>query len=167
MIFNFYHLQQKKGTIMYIYVASSWCNNYHNAFIYHLQKLKFDVYDFRAPAPGEYGFTWDAAVNTDSKLKGVPLFLETLCQPLSEKGFKLDFSAMMRAHICILLLPCGRSAHLEAGWMKGNGRKLIVYFPSKKMEEFEPELMYKMADYLTCDFDKVIYILNEERNKIS
>lgn len=36
---------------------------------------------------------------------------------------------MKWADTCVLALPCGRSAHLEAGWMSGAGKKLIVYMP--------------------------------------
>lgn len=48
----------------------------------------------------------------------------------------------------MLVLPCGRSAHTEAGWMAGRGKKVVVYIP--KMEE--PELMYKL-------FDRVVEVL--------
>lgn len=42
----------------------------------------------------------------------------------------------------VLVLPCGRSAHTEAGWFAGRGLKTIVYMPGKQ----EPELMYKLFD---------------------
>jgi hypothetical protein len=41
----------------------------------------------------------------------------------------------------VLLLPCGRSAHLEAGWAAGAGRRVVVYTRDGE----EPELMYKMC----------------------
>ena len=28
---------------------------------------------------------------------------------------------------CVLVLPCGRSAHLEAGWCCGKGKLVYVY----------------------------------------
>jgi hypothetical protein len=40
----------------------------------------------------------------------------------------------------IIVLPCGRSAHTEAGWFAGKGRTTIAYIPEKQ----EPELMYKL-----------------------
>ena len=51
-------------------------------------------------------------------------------------------SAIERADVCVLVLPCGRSAHAEAGWMKGKGKKTIVYMPEKQ----EAELMYRLFD---------------------
>ena len=41
-----------------------------------------------------------------------------------------------------LVLPCGASAHSEAGWMKGAGKKVIVY----RNRPQRPELMYKLFD---------------------
>ena len=40
----------------------------------------------------------------------------------------------------MLVLPCGRSAHTEAGWMAGAGKRVVVYIP----EMVESELMYKL-----------------------
>ena len=62
--------------------------------------------------------------------------------PIAQAGFKSDFDAMQWADVCVLVLPCGRSAHSEAGWMKGAGKKVIVY----QIWEEEPELMYKLFD---------------------
>ena len=41
----------------------------------------------------------------------------------------------------VLLMPCGRSAHLEAGWAIGAGKPTAILLSAG-----EPELMYKMAD---------------------
>ena len=59
------------------------------------------------------------------------------------------------ADACVLVLPCGRSAHTEAGWMAGRGKKVVVYIP--KMEE--PELMYKLFDKVAGTLDEVIKAL--------
>ena len=63
--------------------------------------------------------------------------------------------ALERADACVLVLPCGRSAHTEAGWMAGRGKKVVVYIP--KMEE--PELMYKLFDKVAGTLDEVIKAL--------
>jgi nucleoside 2-deoxyribosyltransferase len=41
---------------------------------------------------------------------------------------------------CVLVMPCGRSAHLEAGFAIGAGKPTAIL-----ISEGEPELMYKMA----------------------
>ena len=53
---------------------------------------------------------------------------------------------------CVLVLPCGRSAHTEAGWMSGAGRKVIAYIP----EMGEPELMYKLFDAVVGNLEDLL-----------
>ena len=77
-------------------------------------------------------------------------YAEGLSHPLAEKQFKADLNALEWADTCVLVRPCGRSAHTEAGWMAGKGKRVIVYIP----EMVEPELMYKL-------FDKVVGSLED------
>lgn len=50
-----------------------------------------------------------------------------LQHPSSERQFQADLDALRWADTCLLVLPCGRSAVTEAGWMKGSGKRTIVY----------------------------------------
>ena len=81
-----------------------------------------------------------------------------LCSMLSntgaaaEKQFANDMEALEWADTCVLVLPCGRTAHTEAGWCKGRGMKTIVYIP--KMEE--PGLMYKLFDAVTDSIEGIM-----------
>ena len=59
---------------------------------------------------------------------------------------------MKWADVCILLLPSGRSAHTEAGWMKGNRKKVYVLMIDKE----EPELMYKIYDNIFCKLNDLL-----------
>ena len=60
-----------------------------------------------------------------------------MSHPLAERQFEADLEALKQADICVLGLPCGRSAHTEAGWMAGAEKRVIAYIP----EMVEPELM--------------------------
>ena len=62
---------------------------------------------------------------------------------------------MRWADTCVLVLPCGRSAHTEAGWMAGSGKHVIAYIP----ETVEPELMYKLFDAVVGDLDELVKVL--------
>ena len=55
----------------------------------------------------------------------------------------------------MLVLPCGRSAHTEAGWFAGKGIKTVVYIPEKQ----EPELMYKLFDAVVDSVDGLLAAL--------
>ena len=50
----------------------------------------------------------------------------------------------------------GRSAHTEAGWMAGAGKRVIAYIP----EMVEPELMYKLFDAVVGDLDELVKVLD-------
>jgi hypothetical protein len=50
------------------------------------------------------------------------------------------------------VLPCGRSAHAEAGWFAGRGAQVVVYIPERQ----EPELMYKLFHAVSCSLDELI-----------
>ena len=70
-------------------------------------------------------------------------------------GFNLDFDAMQWADTCVLVLPCGRSAHLEAGWFVGCGLNVHIL----SLEMMEPELMYKMVTGIYGDVVELLEAL--------
>jgi len=57
--------------------------------------------------------------------------------PVAKAGFALDKAGMDKADCCVLVLPSGRSAHLEAGYMAGEGKPVFTLV----LEPCEPELM--------------------------
>ena len=147
-----------------IYVASSWRNNYQPDVVNELMIAGHEVYDFKNPHdvnPLELnpqktkGFSWSEI--TDKIYDSFGVYKETLDHPIAAAGYKKDMDAMLWADVCVLVLPCGRSAHLEAGWFAGMGKPCLVYFP----EYDEPELMVKMCNLITEDFSDVIGWLNE------
>lgn len=125
---------------MKIYLASSWRNTFQAEVLSLLRRAGHEVYDFKNPAPDNTGFGWrqtiDRPITTGTDL------LEALAHPRACEGFGFDFNAMKWAEACVLLLPCGNSAHLEAGWFAGQGKPVAVYCPELR----EPELMYKCFD---------------------
>ena len=124
-----------------IYVASSWRNAYQPEVVKRLREAGHEVYDFRNPEDNPGGFHW-SDVSDAWQEWSVDEYISNLHHPVAEKGFKADLDAMLWADSCVLVLPCGRSAHAEAGWFAGRGLKTIVYIPEKQ----EPELMYKIFD---------------------
>ena len=71
------------------------------------------------------------------------------------RQFHNDIKAMEACDACVLVLPCGRSAHTEAGWFAGRGKKTVVYIP----ERLEPELMYKLFDGVCCTMEELVETL--------
>lgn len=126
---------------MKIYVASSWRNEYQPSVVLDLRDAGHEVYDFRNPTKEQYGFSW-SEIDEDWQQWPPEHFIKALEHPIAERGFGFDYMAMQWADACVLVMPCGRSAHLEAGWFAGAGKHLFVLLPP---DTHEPELMYKLA----------------------
>lgn len=149
---------------MKIYVASSWRNEYQQIVVNHLRGIGHEIYDFRNPSENDKGFAW-SDIDKDWTDWTSDQYKKALEHPVAEKGFKNDFDAMKWADCCVMVLPCGRSANTEAGWMKGVGKKVFVFQPIKQ----EPELMYKIYDGIITSFVELnntfINIKNHENTK--
>ncbi len=130
---------------MKIYVASSWRNEYFPNIVSILREAGYEVYDFRNPGDGGDGFRWSDV--SDKWLEWSPAEYrdELMNNPKCDRQFANDLNAMESCDACVLLLPSGRSAHTEAGWFSGRGKKVIVHIPIKQ----EPELMYRLFDAVT------------------
>lgn len=144
---------------MHLYVASSWRNHKQQDVVMSLRADGHDVYDFMHPPGGDHlGFSW-ADVDPEWRSWTMPQYLDALQHPIAQAGFDSDYNAMERSHACVLVLPCGRSAHLEAGWFVGAGRPLFVLLDddeyTARLADGEVhsviELMYKMAVLTTPD----------------
>ncbi len=128
---------------MRIYVASSWRNKYQPTVVAALRGAGHEVYDFRNPPDGS-GFGWEQ-LDPQWQSWSVGRYCAMLNHPIAQQGFDSDFDAMKWTDTCVLVLPSGRSAHLEAGWFIGQRKPTIIFLP----EPQEPELMYRMADTIT------------------
>jgi hypothetical protein len=136
---------------MKIYVASSWRNEYQPGVVAMLRNIGHDVYDFRNPHLGNNGFAW-SDIDINWKDWTPDEYVEAINHPLAVVGFDNDLIAMKWASCCIMVLPCGRSANTEAGWMKGVGKQVFVYQPIKQ----EPELMYKIYDGIITSHSELL-----------
>ena len=134
-----------------IYVASSWRNPYFPEIVARLRKAGHEVYDFRNPPHGGTGFRW-TDIDPEAPNWTFRQYADGLVHPLAERQFAADTEALEWADTCVLVLPCGRSAHTEAGWMAGAGKRVFVYIP----EMPEPELMYKLFDGVTGSLDDLV-----------
>lgn len=125
-----------------IYLASSWRNEVQPQMVVWLREQGHEVYDFRNPPGGiENGFRW-SEIDGDWRTWSATQYRQALEHPLAIQGFNSDFEGMRWCDTCVLLLPCGRSAHLEAGWCIGAGKDVVVLTRDGE----EPELMAKLAN---------------------
>ena len=120
-----------------IYVASSWNNPQHPSVVQELRHRGHEVYDFRHPRGRD-----DRSVWKELHIK------------------KEHLEAMRESDVCILLLPCGRSAHIEAGYMKGLGK--TVYVLGSVFDELKPELMYLAFDAFFSLYEPLFDALEDD-----
>lgn len=139
---------------MKIYLASSWRNVLQPLAVTNLRAGGHKVYDFRNPGMGLTGFQW-SAIDPNWQNWSAAQYREALKTDVAQRGFMADFDAMKWADVGVLLLPCGRSAHLELGWMAGHGKRTIIWTHSGE----EPELMALLADHVCISFNEVLDVL--------
>lgn len=137
-----------------IYLATSWKNPFFEETRDSLRWAGHVVYDFRKD-----GFSWSKiGLDPNPENEDFDGYLEKVHLPEGDAGFNRDMDALQACTHCVLLLPSGRSAHIEAGWAKGSGRKLCVYVPQYD----GPDLMWRMADKITDNFADVAAWLEEK-----
>lgn len=141
-----------------IYLASSLKNPFQPSVLETLRNAGHEVYDFRNPSHGKGGFFWK---NVDERWEDWTNeeYIKSLNHPVANFGFKTDMDAMEWADVCVLLLPCGRSAHTEAGWMQGAGKATYVLLTDKQ----EPELMYKLFSGVFSNVDDLLIELSRHK----
>lgn len=136
---------------MRLYVASSWRNDHQQDVVALLRAVGHEVYDFMHPPGGDHlGFSW-SEIDTGWRYWTVDQYLAGIAHPTAVAGFDSDFGAMHWADAGVLVLPCGRSAHLEAGYFVGAGKPLVIlldpgeFSRGRATGNVNPELMYRMA----------------------
>lgn len=145
---------------MKIYTASSWKNKYYSDVVKRLVSEGFYVYDFRNAISTEgksQAFDWNQ-IDSNWEKWSTSEFLHALeYNELSANAFKSDLEGMQEAEVCLLILPCGKSSHLEAGYMRGMGKILFIYMPELE----RPELTYKISDGIFQNLDTLVKCLKE------
>ena len=119
------------------------------------------AYDFRNPSPGDQGFAW-SQIDPSWKDWKPRTFRDKLRNPIASAGFISDYNAMSICNVCVCVLPCGRSAHLEAGYMAGQGKPTAIFFPYGN-EKVEPELMYRLTGAILVGDAELIGWLDAQR----
>lgn len=128
-----------------IYIASSWKNSpwlIHLAKIFREDGHQVDL--FCEPSPERTVFNWQALIHSlGGKDPKDTTSKEIIHVPRVIEAFEQDKKWLDWADVVIMVLPCGRSAHLEAGFGKGSGKELYI------LGDFAPgefDLMYRFSD---------------------
>lgn len=138
-----------------IYLASSWKNS---SLVMEIKKTLasrgHSVDAFCDQSDGRFVFSFDLLPDVQ-KLNAETVLEEEIVK----KAFEEDKKWLDWADTCLMILPAGNSAHLEAGYAKGSGKDLIIY--REGFPEGEFDVMYGFADLVTDDMNRVIEFLTE------
>lgn len=146
---------------MRVYVASSWRNPRQPEVVGAIRAAGHQVYDFRNPTPGNDGISWRQVVKEADLVKvggsdyinPIAFRDRVLQHPLAQEAFAFDMDALRDAEATVLLLPCGRSAHLEFGYACGAGQRTLVLLDNPVSD---PELMYLMTTKICVTLVEVL-----------
>lgn len=139
---------------MNVYVASSWRNERQPAVVRMLRAAGHEVYDFKEPTPGDEGFRW-TEIDPEWQSWSPAKFREALEHPIATQGRLRDMAAMRRADAIGLVMPAGRSAHLELGYGIGADKVTAILLE----EQAEPELMHGCAGQICLDLAELVEFL--------
>lgn len=122
-----------------VYVVSSWRNPDFDDFVKAIADIRdndtgkalYEVYNFK---------TRGVSYHHNKKESGED-FWKVLDNEEARGIFRRDMKYLRNADIVILLLPSGKSAHLELGFACGLGKDAYVVLNGV----FEPEITYLMA----------------------
>jgi hypothetical protein len=135
---------------MRVYTASSWRNESYPDVVAALRGAGHDIFDFRNPRPGDHGFSW-SDVDPGWQRWTRREYIVGLNHPIARQGFASNMGGIKWAEAVVLILPCGRSAHLELGWAAGAGKRTAILLGAR-----EPELMYRMVDAICSTLSELL-----------
>ncbi len=157
LLWKFHEGHSADGEAVKIYVASSWRNNRQAAVVAALRDAGHEVYDFKNPREGDRGFSWKQILDKKPQEWTPRQYRDqVLTHPRARKGFESDMTALASCDACVLVLPCGRSAHMELGFATGESKQTIILLDD---HIDEPELMYLMNSSIALDIAEVVDML--------
>lgn len=141
---------------MKVYIASSWKNfETVREVAQHLRSRGIEVDDF-TDARGGDRYVFDYREEGMGHLDGI----EFMKDRRTQLAFDQDKAGLDWADAVLLILPSGRSSHLEAGYAVGQGKKLVILGP---FPPGEFDAMYGFAHFMTrCKVRAATWLLDSE-----
>jgi len=113
-----------------------------------LRQHGFDVFDEWYAA----GPTTDEDWQRYESIRG-RTYKEALAGKHAKDVFEFDLANLKVSDIGVLVLPCGKSAHLELGWMIGQGKQGYILF-DKEPERYD--IMVQFATGIFFDLEELV-----------
>jgi nucleoside 2-deoxyribosyltransferase len=137
-----------------VYIASSWRNAETIRILAEaLREHGHEVYDFTDPTNYVHNITEEA-----KEVRDKVDWIECGQMPSTQQACDNDKAGLDWCDAVLMLLPCGRSAHLEAGIALGQGKQLIIYGYLPR-GEFEVTYNVTPHRYTPREWNKVLEAL--------
>lgn len=117
-----------------------------------LRELGHDVFDDWYAAGPEADDRWQA-YETDYRKRS---FAEALQGEAAKHVFNFDRRHLERADVVVLLMPAGKSGHMEFGWAVGRGARGIICM-DREPERFD--VMYGFAERVCVGVQALLRVL--------
>lgn len=85
-------------------------------------------------------------------------YVEALNGWHAQMVFENDKSHLVRADTFVLVLPAGRSGHLELGWMAGHIMKRTAVLITEEPDRYD--VMYRFVDYVCSSVEELVEVLS-------
>jgi len=145
---------------MKIYLASSWKNREVVLEMAKLLRSEGYLVDAFCEEGNRISFNWNELLDEMAK-EGVNIenldAMDMMKHWRVQAAFQEDRKYLEWADVVIMLMPCGRSAHIEAGYMVGSGKKMYIV---GGFEKGEFDVMYGFADGM-FDYSEIQDLLVE------
>jgi len=119
-----------------------------------IRELGFDVFDDWISPGEETDEKWQAYERERGRT-----YEEAIMGHHADTVFHYDLEHLRGSDIVVMVLPCGKSGHLEFGWSIGKGKTALILFDG---EPDRYDLMYKFADGLYFNKERLFMRLKRE-----
>ncbi len=134
-----------------LYLIGSLRSNTVRAFANELRELGFDVFDDWHAAGPDADYIW-----RDYEKQRGRTYLEALQSYHAKHVFELDHRHLLAADVAVLLLPAGKSGHLELGWhLRAKPGYILLDDPERW------DVMYQFATGVFAEKEKLFEALRK------
>lgn len=123
-----------------------------------LRAAGFNAFDAWYGAGEQADLTWEAYERERGRS-----YAEALYGDAATNIYEFDKKHLDASQMAVLVQPCGRSGHLEAGYMVGCGKPVFALFPE---EPAKWDVMTRFLTSVSFDIEELIADLAEARAAI-
>lgn len=145
-----------KPNMKTVYLIGSLRSPYVPPVANAIREIGFDVFDDWYAAGPEADDYWQKY----EQVHRGHTFAQALRGNPAYHVFDYDHKHLDRSHIGVLVMPAGKSGHLELGYLLGQGKPCYVYF-DKEPERWD--IMYRFCKEVFFDLPSLLAALKEEK----